>query len=297
MKTKNLLLGLALSALALQSCNVLDIDPTDTYSESTAYASIKNLDLYVKSFYGVFYSNADINVGANLAMDDGVSDLIKYSWFNVAEGSVNKLFYYDNMMSPDGNYRSNWDGMYEQIRRFNEYFYDVHSGFADKLDSDQLAIRTAEVRFMRAFAYQELVLRHGGVILRINEDRVDDHNQRAQARSSEDDCWTFILDEYEKAAQMLPEEWTGSEAGRLTKGAAYGMKARAALYAKRWQDAVNAALEVEKLEKKGVYQLLSGTSKDSYMQIFNTVNNKELILPVYFHSNGSNQTISIPDPP
>ena len=98
MKTKNLLLGLALSTLTLQSCNVLDIDPTDTYSESTAYASIKNLDLYVKSFYNVFYSNADINVGANLAMDDGVSDLIKYSWFNVAEGSVNKLFYYDNMM-------------------------------------------------------------------------------------------------------------------------------------------------------------------------------------------------------
>lgn len=92
MKTKNLLLGLALSTLTLQSCNVLDIDPTDTYSESTAYASIKNLDLYVKSFYNVFYSNADINVGANLAMDDGVSDLIKYSWFNVAEGSVNKLF-------------------------------------------------------------------------------------------------------------------------------------------------------------------------------------------------------------
>ena len=58
MKTKNILLGLALSALTLQSCNVLDIDPTDTYSESTAYASIKNLDLYVKSFYGVFYSNA-----------------------------------------------------------------------------------------------------------------------------------------------------------------------------------------------------------------------------------------------
>ena len=243
MKTKNLLLGLALSTLTLQSCNVLDIDPTDTYSESTAYASIKNLDLYVKSFYNVFYSNADINVGANLAMDDGVSDLIIYSWFNVAEGSVNKLFYYDNMMSPDANYRSNWDDMYEQIRRFNEYFYDVHSGFADNLDSDQLAIRTAEVRFMRAFAYQELVLRHGGVILRINEDRVDDHNQRAKARSSEEDCWTFILDEYEKAAQILPEEWTGSEAGRLTKGAAYGMKARAALYAKRWQDAVNAALE------------------------------------------------------
>ena len=62
MKTKNLLLGLALSTLTLQSCNVLDIDPTDTYSESTAYASIKNLDQYVKRFYKWFYRNAYINV-------------------------------------------------------------------------------------------------------------------------------------------------------------------------------------------------------------------------------------------
>mgnify|MGYP006917316716 CR=1 FL=1 len=108
--------------------------------------------------------------------------------------------------------------MYEQIRRFNEYFYDVHSGFADNLDSDQLAIRTAEVRFMRAFAYQELVLRHGGVILRINEDRVDDLTSVQKLVRQEEDCWTFILDEYEKAAQILPEEWTGSEAGRLQRG-------------------------------------------------------------------------------
>ena len=40
MKTKNILLGLALSALTLQSCNVLDIDPTDTYSESMSKVSM-----------------------------------------------------------------------------------------------------------------------------------------------------------------------------------------------------------------------------------------------------------------
>ncbi|MCS2795090.1 hypothetical protein NXW97_24395 [Bacteroides faecis] len=33
----------------------------------------------------------------------------------------------------------------------------------------------------------------------INEDRVDDdHNQRAQARSSEDDCWTLSLTNMKK---------------------------------------------------------------------------------------------------
>ncbi|MCS2795091.1 hypothetical protein NXW97_24400 [Bacteroides faecis] len=35
--------------------------------------------------------------GFNLAMDDGVSDLIKYSWFNVAERQCEQTFYYDNM--------------------------------------------------------------------------------------------------------------------------------------------------------------------------------------------------------
>lgn len=86
------------------------------------------------------------------------------------------------------------------------------------MDSDQLAIRTAEVRFMRAFAYQELVLRHGGVILRINEDRVDDHNQRAKARSSEEDCWTFILDEYEKQPKSYRKNGQDRRQAALQRG-------------------------------------------------------------------------------
>ena len=69
-----------------------------------------------------------------------------------------------------------------------------------------------------------------------------------------------------------------SDAGRLTKGAAYGMQARAALYAKRWDKAIEACEEVLKLD----YTLLPGTSYESYYKIFTSVNNKELILPVYY---------------
>ena len=36
------------------------------------------------------------------------------------------------------------------------------------------------------------------------------------------------------------------EAGKLTSGAAYGMKARAMLYAERWKDASDAAAELKK---------------------------------------------------
>ena len=53
------------------------------------------------------------------------------------------------------------------------------------------------------------------------------------------------------------------------------MQARAALYAKRWDKAIEACEEVLKLD----YTLLPGTSYESYYKIFTSVNNKELILP------------------
>lgn len=54
---KKFIIGLsAIAMLGFQSCSdVLDIDPSRSYSESTVYSSVKNLDLYVKDFYGIFY--------------------------------------------------------------------------------------------------------------------------------------------------------------------------------------------------------------------------------------------------
>lgn len=276
---KNMMMGLAgCICLSVQSCDVLDVDPTNAYAENVTYASMANLDLYVKGFYSLLYTNADIACGSNCLMDDGASDLVKYSWYGVSAGAMNKFFYETNYVTPENNFRSNWSGMYENIRRLNEYFSDLSEGWADGLDKDELKIRTAEVRFLRAFAYQELVIRHGGVILRIGENAVDGPNERAKARSTEAECWDFILKQYEMAAHDLPDKWPAAEIGRVTCGAAYGMMARAALYAGRWSDAVTACDEVLKLG----YDLMPGSTYAEYYKIFTTVNNQELILPVYF---------------
>ena len=146
-----------------------------------------------------------------------------------------------------------------------------------------MAVRIAEARVIRAFVYQELVKRYGGVVLRVSEEKVDDHTDRAKARSSEADCWDFIIKELGNAAQVLPEKWEDkdgiNQVGRITKGAAYGLQARAALYAKRWQDAINACDEVVKLEQKGYHALLG---MNQYNDIFTIPNNKELLLTVNY---------------
>lgn len=276
-RLKKYIIGLT-ACICLTQCDVLDVDPTGWYSENVAYASLENVDLYVKGLYSIMYNNATINIDAYCIMDDGISDLLKYSWYGVEGGTINRFFYEDNFISPDGNFRSNWNSMYLHIRQLNEFFYDCSKGYGNGLDQDAMNIRTAEVRFLRAFAYQELVIRHGGVILRTEEDHIDGPDERAKARSSESECWSFILDEYEKAARVLPETWSGDDAGRITKGAAYGMKARAALYAKRYDEAITACNEVLKLN----YSLLPGTTYNDYYKIFTTPHNSELLLAVYF---------------
>lgn len=264
--------------LTAPACDVLDVDATNAYSENVTYATMENLDLYVKGFYSILYATADIACGDNCLMDDGASDLIKYSWYGVAAGSMNKFFYDPGTMTPEGNFRSNWKARYENIRRMNEYFWDLNEGFAGRLDKDQLKIHTAEVRFLRAYAYQELVIRHGGVVLRVSESSVDGPNERAKARSTEEECWDFILKQYEMAAADLPDAWPAEELGRITRGAAYGMMARAALYAGRWEDAITACNKVLAMG----YELQPGKSYDDYYKIFKDVKNKELILPVLF---------------
>ena len=291
---KKILIGLGFALFGLQSCDVLDVDPQSFYSENVAYASIENVDFYVKDLYQAFREYADIEKPVDV-YDDGFSDLLKYSWAAIAPGNqVNKLFYYGQGINADRDFRNKWDQAYWHIRELNEFLVDMHNGLASGLDQEKLAVRIAEVRVIRAFVYQELVKRYGGVVLRISEEKVDDHTDRSKARSSEAECWDFIINELDKAAKVLPEQWKDKDGinhvGRVTKGAAYGLKARAALYAKRWQDAVDACDEVLKLEKKGVHALLG---KNQYNYIFSIPNNKELLLSVNYEKMKLHHTFNL----
>ncbi len=277
---KKYILGLtAALALAATSCDDLEVDPTGFYSESVAYASVENLDMVVKYFYATFHNVADIETGSGMtSIDDGVSDLLKASWYNVGGGAFNKLFFQDNYVTVESNFRSNWGSMYNFIRIINQFLDDYNRGMI-RLPENEVAPRIAEARFIRAFAYQELIARHGGVILRTEEDGVDDHHQNNKARMTTAESWDFVIKEYAEAAKSLPESWNASDNGRITKGAAYGMMARAALFAERWDDAIAAADEVI---GSGQYSLMPGTTVDDYNKIFENAGNSELILPIYF---------------
>lgn len=264
---------MALPIVVTSCSDPLEIEPNDRYSEHTAYANMRNLDLHVKSFYGVLMSPNTAEIRSQGFMSELYTDLMKPTFFNQNFSNNDRVYYLPEAYT-QSFIQDNWGDMYGRIKRINEFLVDANKGMLSQLPQEEVAIRVAEARFWRAFAYQELIQRYGGVVLRISEEKVDDQNDRSKARSSAEECWDFVLGEYKKAAEVLPDEWPSLELGRVTKGTALAMSARAALYAGRWDAALSAVSAVDGLNK---YRLM-----DDYSAVFTTPHNPELILAAYF---------------
>lgn len=267
-------------SLLFPSC--LDVDPPGKYGDDQVWASIRNIDFVVKGhYYDVLHNGNICELVNSTVLSDGYSDLMKYTRYQDGN-TANRLFSVVNYLNEE-NSLSPWSTWYTNIKKLNDFLISVNNGNGSGLDQTELNKRVAEIRFLRAFIYQDLVIRHGGVILRIDEKKLDGPEEANKARSTADECWDFIIGEYEKAAEFLPETWSGDN-GRITQGAAWGMLARAALYAGRWSKALEAAQKVETLAGNGIYALAT-----NYSSIFTDTNNKELILPVFFSlENGHN---------
>lgn len=120
-----------------------------------------------------------------------------------------------------------------------------------------------EMKAIRAQSYFKLISLFGGVPLITTTFSLEDDFK--MERNTYDECMNFILSELDEAIQMLPEDYNGPNKGRITKGAAMAVKARALLYRaspfnnpensrEKWQQAADAAKAVIDL---GRYDLFS----------------------------------------
>lgn len=92
--------------------------------------------------------------------------------------------------------------------------------------------RIAEVRFLRAYMYFEMVKRFGGVPIIVKAQAMDATEEELYLpRNSEKEVYDFIIAEMDTLSQELPNEYSAEDKGRPTKWAALALKSRAALYA------------------------------------------------------------------
>jgi hypothetical protein len=124
-------------------------------------------------------------------------------------------------------YNRAWNEFYSNIRYCNSFLENVDKiPFDDDTEKNKMM---GEVHFLRAYLYHELVAMYGGVPLVKNTYGLKD--DFLIPRDSYEDCIKFITDECDLATGLLPESHSGTDVGRVTKGAAMALKARVLLYA------------------------------------------------------------------
>lgn len=264
--------------LLLASCTwscsrSLDVTPGDKYSNSVVWKNTSNLDLYVNSLYSALYQFAEIG-GPDLS--DGYADILKYSQ-TYMDTYHNRICLSPAFLSPANvEAISPWSAAYTHIRKLNEFIIDARQ-YGSNINAPDLSVRLAEIRFLRAFVYSKLITRHGGVVLRADDENLDGPAQKNKARATTAESWQWVISELKTVAEQLPEAWDNNSTGRITKGAAYALLARAALYAEQWDQAISAARKVESMANAGKYALLN-----KFEDVFYTPHNKELILAAYY---------------
>lgn len=254
---------LLFACILLASCkkNYLNIVPTDRLSDAAILADSSLFEDYVINRYlGVVLQDKE-----GEGTPPGFGRGFEYSmWSSISDESIynnddNSWLIVRGQLAPEntGIAGTLWGRSYRSIRECNYAITNIGQVSMSVVHKQHLL---GELRFIRAFRYQDLIRNYGGVVLM--GDRVIDLDSNMQdpslyVRSSLKDCIDYATTELDSAAQDLPLDNDGTWApGRATKGAALSLKARLMLYAASplygvgtWQAAAAAAQAVISLGK------------------------------------------------
>jgi hypothetical protein len=245
--------------------SLLDVQPTDRIATSAIESDTAVFEAYVTNRY----------IGAKLqdkegdGSNPGFGRGFEYSmWSSLTDESI-----YNNddatwlvqrgQLAPEnlGGAGVLWARSYRSIRECN-YALSILSKIT--MSAGHKTLIEGELKFIRAFRYQDLIRNYGGVVLvgdKVTEltDNLQDPSlfKRASIKESID----YATAQLDDAAAKLPLNNDGSWLlGRATKGAALALKSRLKLYAASplyaagtWADAVTAAQAVISLNKYGIY--------------------------------------------
>jgi SusD family. len=189
------------------SCkDVLDIDDLTSYDPEQVWNDPNLANAYMANVYEMFGN-----------------------WSTTAEQRSEQLIgihFYPNRITISNDEYKSWD--YNRIRLINQAIQDVNAGSLDQSVKDNI---TGQALFMRAYAYFQMVMYHGGVpYVTIPQDRYED--DLYVPRNSTAECFELILRDLDDAISKLPEqiEKTSADYGKIDGMFALAFKAKVLLY-------------------------------------------------------------------
>lgn len=225
---KIIIIAIFICTTLFTACDdVLDKQPLDIISEVTVWSDPVMIDDYLNECYAEmkFYFEGDYRYSYDswsffyMVHSYGIADEAMKAW--------DEDYGFRYSITINGGVYEWWG--YPTIRELNVFIKKMETL---NLTDSYKKQRTAEARFLRAFAYFNLVKRYGGVPLITNVQEINDSKEELYCnRDKEDDVYQFILTEIEAITNDLPEIYSANDGGRPTKYAALALRSRCAMYA------------------------------------------------------------------
>jgi len=241
----------------LYSCSKdpLDKSPLSSFTEDLVWKDESLVETFVNNTYrilpsGFYYSmtnSLSTLTDENNARANSVAIAINAG--NITADALGGLDYWNDSQR----------GYYKVITKANIFFSKINESPINQTAKSRMI---GEMKFLRAYSYFRLISFYGGVPLitkpfGLGEDFLLPRNSYAE-------CMAFALKELDEAAALLPLTYPAAQKGRLTKGAALAMKARALLYAAsplnnstndkaKWQLAADASKAVMDLNQYSLF--------------------------------------------
>jgi hypothetical protein len=223
----------------------------------------------VNAIYQMFYQNGGFNrwiyFRLDLTSDEGFS---KSPWLELGDWT---RFQYVNYNFFEGNVNTFAD-VYKAIFRCNQVLARVPDiEFKDANKKEQLL---AEAKFLRGFYYYYAAILWENVPIVLTPQTPTDMPQQGNLTQ----VWAQVEKDLTEASTALPEQYTGVNIGRATKGAAQAMLGKAYMQQHKWGEAKTAFDYLVTGTGKGYYDLVDFKENFRATQ----ENNKESVFEIQF---------------
>ena len=248
--------------LAAFGCQKLNQAPTDRYTDLNYWTTQANANALLNEAYAQMFRNDYFFYNEGLSDNAYVGRGDQNNTFTISSGSYNASL---------GRFDDEWSTHYQCIKSCNVLLDNV-----DKIPNypaSDKALLIAQTRFIRAFAYWQLMTWFGDVPLFSHD--ISLTTSQTIPRTPRAQVLSFVLGELDTVKTVLPASWDAADAGRITSGAAAALKARVQLYEGNWQEVAKICDTLINMTTYGSYSLVP-----NYASIFSPTNehNSEVIL-------------------
>lgn len=237
--------------IGLLTPDQINTDPTLNTIQSSVTSSYQLLSNTL-NLLGQWRWDLGIVFRNDLILQDMASDDVKKKWNPDGDQAWMDDVSTFNFTSSNQAFNGQWSYDYEGISRANRAINSLtNPEIIGKITIDETLKNRllAEVYFLRAFYYFDLVNNFGDVPLLLKPLQSFSDAYSVAKRETKDKIWAQISADLTLAKPLLPNTRysDNTEKWRVSKGAVIAMQAKTALYNQKWQEVITAVTELEAL--------------------------------------------------